>query len=198
MTFSAKDSCRHERNPVSARHVIGGRKTGAAVSRVHSVSGPATPATVPVATSVILAGTLLAVAFMYALSNADAARPIRASKSTLLDAVGNAPSFCREQTWPNIDARCLKRTETSVPAVTPPGRSARHVDDMTEGAATAGAPIGTLSPPPGSVPSSIDFEPALSPSAPAILPPTTTPEPNRRQRHRRGFSTRAFDRHAVY
>jgi hypothetical protein len=74
-----------------------------------------TPAHPRVATSVALGGVLLAAILAPSglteslASKSGAGRII--DTPPMLTAVGSAPAFCKQQTWPNIDARCLKRTE---------------------------------------------------------------------------------------
>lgn len=71
-----------------------------------------------VATSVVLCGVLVCAVLAFngsaerAFAKRSNAKAI-VSNVTLLPAVGNAPSFCQDQTWPHIDPRCVKRIETS-------------------------------------------------------------------------------------
>ena len=64
-----------------------------------------------VATSVTLSGVILAVLLAAALSGDRTSSKVSAGRVTkpLLAAVGSAQAFCKEQTWPNVDARCVNR-----------------------------------------------------------------------------------------
>ena len=78
---------------------------------------PQTPVHPRVAASVTLGGAILATLCLLAapgpsgrVSSKPSAGRI-SSPAPMLTAVGSGPAFCKEQTWPNIDARCIKRAE---------------------------------------------------------------------------------------
>jgi hypothetical protein len=78
-----------------------------------------------VATSVTLCGAFLCVVLAAsppAAPPSKAAAARSANAPVTLTAIGSGPAFCKQQTWPEIDPRCVKRTEPaepiSVPAVT--------------------------------------------------------------------------------
>ena len=80
-----------------------------------------------VAASITLcAAALAATAALSVRENVDR-RDARRDVDTTLPAktaVGTAPAFCKDQTWPHIDARCLKRVDTPQqdPATSPSAR----------------------------------------------------------------------------
>jgi hypothetical protein len=71
--------------------------------------------------SVVLCGvTLIAgLAMLGSVNNSPGAS--KKSGPRLLTAVGTAPAFCKDndQTWPNIDPRCVKRVEPEAAAASP-------------------------------------------------------------------------------
>lgn len=105
---------------------IGGIATGMADRFRPLLLSLKTPANPRVATSVTLCGVLLA-AIVAASGSADAvaSKPSGARSANapaMLPAVGSGPAFCKQQTWPHIDPRCLNRPDpaaaVSVPAST--------------------------------------------------------------------------------
>jgi hypothetical protein len=111
--------------PQSAGTRIGGMAADVAARlRPLGLSGH-TAADPRVATSVTLCGAFLSVvlaASQPAATPSKAAAARSANAPVMLTAVGSGPAFCKQQTWPEIDPRCVKRAEpaepVSVPAVT--------------------------------------------------------------------------------
>jgi hypothetical protein len=160
---------------------------------------------------VVLCGTLLSAVLTIAgsaewasakRSNARTNARTIVSGAALLPAVGNAPSFCQDQTWPHIDPRCVKRTEpagasgvlTNQASVTALETKSRNPEQPTVSRGDAvTAPAAALTTGTGLVgqesANDAEDQPALSPS------PENGLKPSRRSRHHRG-SYAIRDRHA--
>ena len=126
--------------------------------------------------------TLVAVALFVILAKAHwlDARPHAADATTPNDVAAPtkivAPEFCKDQTWPYIDSRCLRRVDTPPPATepkivtppkiaAPPATSASITPAPPDTAATpAPAPAVTPAPPPAATASAAAATAAPSPS----------------------------------
>lgn len=99
-----------------------------------------------------------------------------------MTAVGPAPAFCKDQTWPNVDARCLNRVEPPVaaePAVTnvPPQAPTASVPEVQTAQPTA---VAEQSQQPPTADSSMTVEAAPGES----LLDAESPPPRPQSRHR--------------
>ena len=101
----------------SDRFRISGTHIASLVTRLRPyLRLPQTTAPPRVAASVTLGGVILAALLMATSGPSDrvSSKPGAgriSSRAPMFTAVGSGPALCKEQTWPNIDARCIKRAE---------------------------------------------------------------------------------------
>jgi len=115
-----------------------------------------------------------------------------------------APEFCKDQTWPYLDGRCLRRIEIPTPLAPPPTRQDAPPSN-TVAAAPADSQAAASAPPPDDAKQVFDQvfpraaqsapPPNDAPAAASDAPPyqRTSEAPPHRSRHWGGDYNRSFD-----
>lgn len=161
--------------------------------------------------SVVLCGVVLASGLAMLGASIDGSSRSASKKVSeqrpLLAAVGSAPTFCKDQTWPDIDPRCVKRVDPNAVAVSTQPETARPTSEERDHAVindqtplNPSVPTLAALPPssPGPAPVTIaaDNVPAEISEGPDVTTGVRSPE--RRVHRSRSFGGRVRDRHAVY